>query len=330
MSTTSLFVEILIIGMEALVWIGLLLSIKWDASPCLAWLEQNSAYSALFTTVLLTLAYVVGIFVDRVADCFYTMFRFSTDQPLPMSFGKMRLKIMHESEGMAKFLDYQRSRLRIARSTFVNLLALFLIGLYWTIPYFNKNVPVAILIHGSGIAVLLICLTVSKRIDEAQLSRLNEAYEIISEATMDAFIAAAVCYRINNMAIEFLLVRTKGGKYWTFPKGHIEKDRLELPWVAAQREAGEEAGASGPIEKELLTNYLYRKGDNKEAELVAAYLMCVISDQDLHEDGRDPQWFTPKQAMTGLAEHRGKKYAREHHRVIRKALCKLSEYCVSK
>ncbi len=147
---------------------------------------------------------------------------------------------------------------------------------------------------------------------------------------MDASIAAAVCYRINNNAVEFLLVRTKGGKYWTFPKGHIENDLLESPWAAAQREAGEEAGVKGTIETELLTNYLYRKRDNEYDDLVAAYLMCVEPEEQPCEDGRDPQWFTPVLAMKKLAKRRSKKYVRDHHRVICKAMCKLSEHGLSK
>ena len=193
MSTTPLFVEILIIGIEALVWIGLLLSIKWDASPCLEWLKQYSDYSAVFSVLLLTLAYVVGIFVDRVADSFYTIFCFSDDKSLPTSYAAMRLRVMHESEGIAKFLNDQQNRLRIARSTIFNLLAFFLVGLYWTIPYFNTNVLVAILIHGSGMAVLLMSFQVARRIDKAQLRRLREAYEIISETIMDAPIQAPKC-----------------------------------------------------------------------------------------------------------------------------------------
>jgi hypothetical protein len=33
---------------------------------------------------------------------------------------------------------------------------------------------------------------------------------------------AAVCYRVRNDEIEFLLVRTRGTGRWTFPKGSAE------------------------------------------------------------------------------------------------------------
>ncbi len=44
---------------------------------------------------------------------------------------------------------------------------------------------------------------------------------------MSQRLVAAVCYRRRNGDIEFLIVRTKGGKYWTFPKGHIKKKPAE-------------------------------------------------------------------------------------------------------
>ena len=142
---------------------------------------------------------------------------------------------------------------------------------------------------------------------------------------MDGSIAAAVCYRLNNNTVEFLLVRTTGGKHWTFPKGHIKTKLFESPWAAAQREAGEEAGVVGTVETELLTHYLYRKRDKEDDDLVVAYLMRVEPGQQPCEEGRDPQWLTPEMAMKKLAKGRSKKQVTEHHQVICKALCKLRE-----
>jgi len=328
MSTTSIFVEILIVGIEALIWIGLLLCTKWNLCRGLEILTEYKEYSALITTFLLALAYVIGIFIDRVADSFYRIFRYSYDKPLPETVGKMRLRIMHDSEGMAKFLDYQRSRLRIARATVFNLFLTILVGSYWLVQHPNSNdMYVVRLMIVIGVFALVISLIAARRIDKAQMSRLNEAYEIVTETKenndMSQQVVAAVCYRRKNSEIEFLLVRTKNGKHWTFPKGHVKQKPPEMPWFAASREAGEEAGVSGSIEKELFTCYAYRKGKKAKEDVVAAYLMLVESERKPHEHGRDPQWFTPELAVKKLAKRREEKYVREHQRVVQEAMARL-------
>lgn len=136
-------------------------------------------------------------------------------------------------------------------------------------------------------------------------------------------VVAAVCYRHKKAQVEFLLVRTKGGKYWTFPKGHVE--RSELPWAAAKREAAEEAGVTGSIETQPFTFYAYPKGKDSREDIVAAFLLAVRSQHKPEELERDPQWFSPHAAAKKLAKGaRKKKYVHEHRRVIKEALNRVS------
>ena len=100
--------------------------------------------------------------------------------------GKMRLRIMKDSEGMAKFLDYQRSRLRIARATVFNLFVTILVGSIWIVRHYQKAesievVLVWILMIGVGIIALILAVIATRRIDKAQIERLIDAYEIIKE-----------------------------------------------------------------------------------------------------------------------------------------------------
>jgi len=132
--------------------------------------------------------------------------------------------------------------------------------------------------------------------------------------------AAAVCYRRMGGSAEFKLVRTKGGRRWTFPKGHIEEG--EEPSRAAQREALEEAGVRGSIVSEPLIIFPHEKRglDGRPVELmVAAYLLDVESDCDTPEPGRDPTWFSPEQAKQKLAEKRGPRYQQAYSHVIDEA-----------
>ncbi len=172
-----------------------------------------------------------------------------------------------------------------------------------------------------GIVTLIVSVYVTRRIDKAQIQRLVDAYEIIQGArNMSRPVVAAVCHGFKNDEIKFLLVRTKGGNRWTFPKGHVEPEPPEPPWAAAKREAAEEAGVSGSIDNEPFAHYPHSKGEHAREVVVAAYLMAVESENKPHEPGRAPEWFTPEQAMRKLAEGRLERYNLEYRRVIREAL----------
>lgn len=139
---------------------------------------------------------------------------------------------------------------------------------------------------------------------------------------MRSEVVAAVCYRVRGRRIEFLLVRTKGGGRWTFPKGHVKTNEGEKPWEAAAREAREEAGAIGYPRRTPVAHYRYPGGSlNTGGEHeVAAYMLEVVSQEPPEETFRQPSWFTPSEARQRLAEGgREPIYVAEHERVLRAA-----------
>src|ERR1700733_15035999 len=134
---------------------------------------------------------------------------------------------------------------------------------------------------------------------------------------------AAVCYRRQNSPAEFLLVNTNGGGKWTFPKGAPDT-RLSHS-QAAEREAREEAGATGVIEPRHFHVYIHSKGvfwqpGGVQEYVVKAFLMEVQQTRDSHEDGRNPSWFDAGKARVALAKGREVKYAQELQTVIDRAL----------
>src|SRR6266699_3183666 len=85
---------------------------------------------------------------------------------------------------------------------------------------------------------------------------------------------AAVCYRIRGTGIEFLLVRTRKGR-WTFPKGGLESGLTRAQ--AAALEAFEEAGVHGRIEEAPLARYRRKKranGKESAAETIVHAYLC--------------------------------------------------------
>lgn len=139
--------------------------------------------------------------------------------------------------------------------------------------------------------------------------------------------AAAVCYRVRGSRLEFLLVKTSSGK-WTFPKGRIEPALSASE--SASREAWEEAGARGKIEREHFAVYLDTKrtvghGSSTREIMIAAFLLNVHSTVQPEELHRDPTWFTPEDARKKLQDSRVTRYASQISSVVNAAIERLSQ-----
>jgi 8-oxo-dGTP pyrophosphatase MutT (NUDIX family) len=139
---------------------------------------------------------------------------------------------------------------------------------------------------------------------------------------------AAVCYRRVNSHAEFLLVNTNGGNKWTFPKGAPEARMSHSQ--AAEREALEEAGATGIIEPRHFHVYIHSKGvfwqpGGVQEYVVKAFLMDVHQTRRPDETYRNPTWFAAEEARVILAKGREVKYARELQTVVDRALEHLGE-----
>ena len=134
---------------------------------------------------------------------------------------------------------------------------------------------------------------------------------------------AAVCFRCQGTAVEFLLVNTNGGNKWTFPKGSPEAQLSHSQ--AAEREAAEEAGALGTIEPRHFHLYIHSKGvfwqpGGVQEFVVKAFLMEVHHMRRPDEPLRNPTWFSPEDARRRLSKGREVKYAHEMEAVINRAL----------
>jgi len=324
MTTTALFVEILIVGLQATAWMaGLILGFTgWPR----AWKDVKD-FLPLLSLGLLAVAYILGILVDRASDSAYgvtrrmlrrlRVLRRGEKPPAPVSL--MRLYVMRESEGIAKFIDYQRTRVRIARGAIVNLLGATVVATLhaWLLGWKAFPPSSALL---SGLLLAYLAFRAADRISQAHEDRLAEAYVMLTGKSILDEVVAAVCFRRTKTGLEFLLVRTSKDKYWTFPKGHIKKKERNKPWLAAQREATEESGATGDVRQLPIAFYRYpakRKKYNRWDYRVGAYLLEATGSTGKHEKSREPTWCTPAQAKARLAEGgREARYAKEQQLVV--------------
>jgi 8-oxo-dGTP pyrophosphatase MutT (NUDIX family) len=143
---------------------------------------------------------------------------------------------------------------------------------------------------------------------------------------------AAVCYRIRNSGIEFLLVRTNSG-HWTFPKGNAEPGLTHAQ--AAALEAFEEAGVHGRIEEASFARYIRRKRRNVrsstrsaersvEKELaIQAHLCEVLRVEAPQERDRNPTWFSVENTKRRLREDRSSDFGAELARVVDRAVTRI-------
>jgi 8-oxo-dGTP pyrophosphatase MutT (NUDIX family) len=142
---------------------------------------------------------------------------------------------------------------------------------------------------------------------------------------------AAVCYRVREGTVEFLLVRTRGGERWTFPKGCAEPGLTHAQ--AAALEAFEEAGVHGRIEEASFAQYRRKRGDKENRASkseqkrvsVNAYLCEVLRLSPPQEFKRDRTWFSLEDARRRLREARRNVEGAEFVRVVDRAVARIEQ-----
>ena len=142
---------------------------------------------------------------------------------------------------------------------------------------------------------------------------------------------AAICYRIVGSGIEFLLIRTRSGR-WTFPKGGVEPGLTHAQ--AAALEAFEEAGVHGRMEEASFTHYIRRKhtnvrssaGSAKKGLVVNAHLCEVLRLAPPQESNRDPTWFSAQKEKKRLQQDRTSETGAEFARVVDLAVIRIQRF----
>ena len=138
---------------------------------------------------------------------------------------------------------------------------------------------------------------------------------------------AAVCYRIGSDGIEFLLVRTRGGR-WIFPKGHAEPGLTHAQ--AAALEAFEEAGVHGRIEEAPFARFMRRKFGANSSSLIdvgVSVHLCEVSWlEQPKESGRNPTWFSVEKTKRRLKAHRSATEGDDLAGVIDRAVARIQRF----
>lgn len=133
MTTTAVFAEILTVGVQALVWMvmAVWVIIRWNDTSNLSldqikgWLGSVKEWTPLVSLAILTVAYSAGVVVDRVAD---SILGWVWPKPGAGATRSRRLYVRYKGGQLIVFFDYVRSRIRVARSTVLNILLVTIVG----------------------------------------------------------------------------------------------------------------------------------------------------------------------------------------------------------
>jgi hypothetical protein len=186
MTTTAIFAELLISGFQAAAWILFLVWVRtgYGLTALIESAKGLDKWATFIGVLAVAAAYGLGVLIDRMADSLFG----PLDKRLRKRWYKgaakvpvARLTVAHESESMAKFLDYVRSRMRLARATMFNVLVALLCVLVVSIT--RTNVRANLLeVTITGIATLGITAYVWIRISETYYKRLAQAYAIVASS----------------------------------------------------------------------------------------------------------------------------------------------------
>ncbi|MCL2217259.1 MAG: hypothetical protein FWB91_09620 [Defluviitaleaceae bacterium] len=118
MTMTSLYVELIIIGIQTSIWMVLIVANIIGVDALAGFLPLVS--SVPFFTLLLGLFYIIGMVFDRFADWVYINFENRIRHKYGFA-GKMTSLIWQKIQ-LNDFIKYQRTRIRIIRATSLNIM----------------------------------------------------------------------------------------------------------------------------------------------------------------------------------------------------------------
>jgi 8-oxo-dGTP pyrophosphatase MutT (NUDIX family) len=132
---------------------------------------------------------------------------------------------------------------------------------------------------------------------------MNKSKETSSKARRQF---GALPYKVSaEEGVRVMLVTSRETKRWIIPKGWPMKDRK--PYMAAKREAFEEAGVVGRIGKRPIGAYSYDKRIKTDAMVSCKVEVFPLRVRKQHEEWperaeREGRWFSPDEAARVVQE----------------------------
>jgi len=177
MSTTTLFVELVVVGVGAMAWIVLLVLAFFGHE----WIPVDRLFSPSATVPMLAMVYLLGIITDRVADTVLGPLwargnRFRIYGSDANAYAADKLLVLATPQ-FSRLFEYSKSLQRICRGWTINALAILvaLHALLW-LRYGPTPTTVRVAVLGSFLLLLLTagCLFSARRLNAVQYRKIKE------------------------------------------------------------------------------------------------------------------------------------------------------------
>ncbi|MEW5735719.1 MAG: hypothetical protein AB1921_12745 [Thermodesulfobacteriota bacterium] len=179
MTTSMLFAELVIIGIQVIVWLGLLF-IGYLGIP--AWIVNLKDWQTVVAVLVLCIGYTLGILFDRISDRVFARWNNILKQriiPNPdPSIGAMRYLIAEDNDHLNNFLEYTRSRMRISRASALNFPLIAFSTLYVIHKVYSSFfiLPAIVLIITLGTFLTILSLLSWHNITVTHLELISQMY----------------------------------------------------------------------------------------------------------------------------------------------------------
>jgi len=139
------------------------------------------------TLVFLALAYTLGLLADRLADALFSpldhRMRPSVIPEKEAPVWRMRLYLISKGDGLTKFLEFSRTRIRIVRATAFNLLMLLAgMAALWLAGRATFSIADLLTAFAAGTAGIALSFYAWRRMTKAYYKRMLQAYTVETEA----------------------------------------------------------------------------------------------------------------------------------------------------
>lgn len=192
MTTTVLFIEHLITGLQSFIWLSLLTfsitGYNWFR------FDLFKGFELFISFIALAIIYPIGIFVDNIADDLFKKWSKKIRDKI-MSKEKVEyesltvMKILYHSndEFLKNYLGYIRTRIRISRSTALNFLIITILSVLFTIIRLNnlratQFLELIIIETFIGVLIVIISIISWYRITQVFAKQIAYAYKMIKES----------------------------------------------------------------------------------------------------------------------------------------------------
>ncbi len=190
MRTTALFVELLVIGVGAYAWVGLVVALIFGLSTGALW---QVAGSLPWAVPALGVIYLLGILTDRLADKVFALFWADRERRKEFEsaedYYRARDSVTAASERFSELFEYSRSRQRICRGWALNSLLLWIAALALLLarsPLSGDGLT-RVLVGGTTLAWILsiACWSTWRSMYRTELVRLKAQSELVGSRTAD-------------------------------------------------------------------------------------------------------------------------------------------------